>query len=57
MPGCFLRNSIPDLMSSAFASKSTAASLLSDRGFIASTMKPRFASSVVARCVRKLLVR
>ena len=48
---------MPDLRSRALSSKLTAASLLSERGFIASTMKPREASSVVARCARKLLVR
>src|SRR5262249_19824762 len=44
-------------MSSAFSSKCTAASLLSERGFIPRTMNPRLASSVVAMCDMKLAVR
>ena len=48
---------MPDLMSRALASKLTAASLLSDRGFMASTMNPRFESSRVAGLARKFAVR
>jgi len=47
MPGCLRRNSTPCLISSAMSSKLTIASLLSERGFMPSTMKPRLASSLV----------
>ena len=48
---------MPWRMSSATSSKLTLASLLSEREFIPSTLKPRFASSRVAIRLMKLAVR
>ncbi len=48
---------MPWRTSSAFSSQFTAASLLSERGFMPRTMKPREASSFVETWLMKLLVR
>ena len=57
MPGCFRRNSTPTFTSSGIVSKRTAASLLSDRGFMQRTANPRADSSLQASAFMKFDVR